>query len=553
MSFLRGALFIVILLCSFTYARGNDKAYLDSLFARYSGYYSGAAEKAAVNSDINPKLGKCGTILALQIKDNFFSFTEDQQAVIKKINSRPDCDTSIVSPLGYFRIHFYSKGSLTPKYSVDELAKALDSSYNFEVNYLRYPPPPGDDTSGGDNLYDVYLTSTGNYGITFPETALYPGSDLCRSYIAIENSFAGMPIAAIDAARVTAAHEFQHAIQFGNYGSNEALHFFMEVTATSMEEFVFDSINDYFTYLKSYFSNSWHRFNRFKKGEDGYQLAIWNIFQKEKYGYDIIKREWELARQCPTVEAIDKALKEYNTSFAEAYNEFGLWCWFTNYRAVKGKFFPDAGYYPLLNPLTQLEFNGSSLSVNLEVFPASNNPVMIINRGALDTLTIMITNGDVAAAAKELDTIYYKSSFAIAGHLFEGAKKISSRYYSNLSANSSVWIQGEILNNKINEGNIAELPLVYNPFPVPFSYKSNSLLYFPITNSDAGVAELNIYTSSMSRVYNGTPAIVKYFDKKVVCWNALDNSGSKLSSGVYIYTIKTANNLLKGKCVLISD
>lgn len=553
MSFLRGALLIVFITGVFGFAQNTNKAFLDSLFNRYAWHNLREGEKAVVKINENGKPGKCGTALALQIKDNFLNFTEVQQSVIKHINARPDCDSSIVSPQGYFRVHFYTKGFYVPKYSVDELAQALDSSYNFEVNYLHYPPPPGDDTAGGDNLYDVYLTATGDYGVTIPEKTLFEGSDLCRSYIAINNNFDGMTTAPIDAARVTAAHELHHAIQLGNYGSRPELRFFMEVTSTSMEDFVFDSVNDYFNYLKSYFYNSWHRFNRFKNGEDGYQLAIWNIYQKERYGYEIIKREWELAKQLPPIEAINKALQESNSSFAEAYNEFGLWCWFTNYRTVNGKYFPDARNYPLLKALAQLDFNGNRLSLNLEVFPASNNPIVIINSAALDTLTVLLTNGDVAGAVKEVDTVYYKSTFTLAGHLFEGAKKISNRYYSNITANSSAWFQGEILNNKIIEGNITELPWVDNPFPVPFSYKSHNMLYFPITNADAGVAELNIYTSSMSRVYSAVPLISKYFDKKVVAWNALDNYGGKLSSGVYIYTIETANNLLKGKCVLIND
>ena len=57
----------------------------------------------------------------------------------------------------------------------------------------------------------------------------------------------------INAARVTVAHEFHHAIQLGNYSYRDSDLFFYELTSTSMEEFVFNSVNDYYNYLTDYF------------------------------------------------------------------------------------------------------------------------------------------------------------------------------------------------------------------------------------------------------------------------------------------------------------
>ncbi|MCG6912509.1 hypothetical protein LJE86_01175, partial [bacterium BMS3Abin03] len=100
---------------------------------------------------------KCGSGLFNSVRLNLNRFTPKQQIEIAKHLQRPDLQTSIVSQSGIFRIHFDTTGSGVPAYSSSlspygnalEVSKALDSAYNFEVNYLGYPPPPNDNGQGG--------------------------------------------------------------------------------------------------------------------------------------------------------------------------------------------------------------------------------------------------------------------------------------------------------------------------------------------------------------------------------------------------------------------
>ena len=57
--------------------------------------------------------------------------------------------------------------------------------------------------------------------------------------------------------------------------------FFYEITSTAMEEFVYDSVNDYYAYMPSYFLSPQKAFAE----NDGYNLAIWNIYLKENFGF----------------------------------------------------------------------------------------------------------------------------------------------------------------------------------------------------------------------------------------------------------------------------
>ncbi len=211
---------------------------------------------------------KCGFGTIADVKTHFDSFTPEQQNSINQVLSRPELQTNKVSPSGIFRIHYDTTGNYVPDYfngikntiqlSVDSLAIAFDSSYNYEVNILGYDAPPSDGTEGGDGLYDVYIKPVNGYGYTEPVK-------LGPTYIVVDNKM-NFYTKGIHAARVTAAHEFHHAIQVGSYSDNTSGNrYYFEITSTAMEEFVYDSVNDYYGYLLGYFNKPDKRFTYFVK------------------------------------------------------------------------------------------------------------------------------------------------------------------------------------------------------------------------------------------------------------------------------------------------
>jgi hypothetical protein len=329
----------------------------------------------------------------------------------------------------------------------------------------------------------------------------------------------------------------------------------MELTSTSMEEFVYNSVNDYYQYLSSYFENPARCFSKFvSDGRYGYDVAIWNLYQKKKFGYDIIKREWELTRNYNAMEAIDRALQENNSTFVEAYNEFGLWCYYTNYRSIPGEYFDEAEKYPLITPFYQIEFDSPSKSIAFNACAASNNYLLCTNTPNLDTLMFIITNGDVKGAIENQDKVIYPWVYKICSYNFDGSKKLSSNYFSKLTTNNSVWCDARLLNGKIASGNDSTLAAgIDYPFPSPFSYKKNVNIIFPINNMDIGVVDIYIYNAAMLQVYSSSQIMSKFIDKKVVKWNARDDSGKKLGTGVYVYVLKTAKNTIKGKLVIVNE
>ena len=408
-------IYFVLLLLSISnlYAGNLSTTKLDSL---YNLYVSGRANSQAQQPAASTEYIKCGFGLVSLIRENINSFSTEQQNVLKKLLQRPTEDASIVTPGGFFRIHYNTSGSDMPRYftdptksdaeiikmSLDSLAVALDSSYNFEVGYLGYPPPPPDNGEGGDDLYDIYVINMGSdYGVTNFE---FPDGGKGPSYMEIDNDYSYFPTKGINAARVTVAHEFHHAIQLGNYIFRSSDRFFYELTSTSMEEFVFNTINDYYNYLSDYFFSPNKAFAKY----DGYELAPWNLFLKSKYGYDIIKKQWELMPKMRALLAIQNSLVDEGTTFGKEYNEFGIWTYFTGYRANLSptKHFDEGKNYPLLKAFTTITFNSSLKAIKVNAMATSDYLINFVNPDNADTLSAIITNGDYNSGIDSLNKLF---------------------------------------------------------------------------------------------------------------------------------------------------
>jgi len=507
---------------------------------------------------------KCTFGIEAEVRLGIKSFSPAQQKVLKALLERPVLDTSVVSPSGFFRIHF-NKTTDAPKYDINELAKAFDSSYAFEVNYLGFLPPPRDLGNGGDDKYDVYVVSMhGNYGGTTPEEEISSGSDTFYSYIEMDNSFVGYPTTGIAAAKVTAAHELHHAIQMGNYilrssGDQFLDAFFYELTSTSMEEFVFDDVNDYYYYLKSngYFNFTDEAFGSTSHNYSGYNLAIWNIFLKDKFDYSIIKRQWELMKSYRALEVIDRSLIERQSSFLDAYKEFGLWTFYTNYRAVPGLFFDEAAKYPPIKPFMTVNYSGSETPVQLNTVVTSTSYLKVVNslNSKSDTLYFVLSNFELESGINDLSKTLH-ASITLGTEMQDGFTKLAEGYYLLFSAdNPYLWKNSSIINNIVISDSQKVYAVTEAPFPSPYRYGKSNFLKIPFVGSFNEEVSLKVYSISMDMVYD--KELILYRDplkgEAVVEWNGLNNKNEKLASGVYIYFIKSQERTALGKLVIVNE
>jgi len=289
------------------------------------------------------------------------AMTASQRAQADAILARPTdvggdklfCDTTChyvtlpaASPTvsnSHFVVHYRSGsgiGNVTDTATPAQAQLTADtmlSVYNTEVGRLGFNAPRSDAGVGSgsgnpDSRIDIYLGNLGQYGI-YGYCATDPHASTTTktsAYCVLDNNFASTKFhgaAPINSLRVTAAHEFFHAIQFG-YNVRQP-RWFMEGTAVWMEDEVYPSINDYYQYLTSSpillptlpftYNGQYTVYGDF---------ALYKFLQTKFHDRGFVKKMWNQVSSHPTMSAmtsLKKVLKSHHSSLHKMLPVFGLW------------------------------------------------------------------------------------------------------------------------------------------------------------------------------------------------------------------------------------
>ena len=553
---------LILLMSSKILPQELSKVELDSLYNLFT-FIKGvnASDKLQKQFQENPAITKCGMELVYTLSQNLTNYSIEQQQILSKILERPQSQTSTVSPGGFFRVHYDLTGNNALGYDLNLLLQALDSAYNFEINFLGYPAPPSDGAEGGDDKYDIYVQNlAGLYGYTQFETKVTESR--WTSFMVIDNDYVGYYSTGINGARVTVAHEFHHGIQGGNYaptGSNSPFRnsdvFYYEIASTAFEEFVFDDVNDYYAYMPSYFQNPETAMSL----NDGYNLAIWNIYLQNNFGFDILKRQWELIPGNDALKAIAISIDENGSTFGNELNKFGIWTYFTNSRNIyPNEYFEEASNYPLITPTATLSFTPPSDVYNMTIAPVANYFLRINLPSSDGVFYSIITNSDYQKTATQ--TLPF--TFSIYQDTVNGEKVINDFYSVSFDKDGvPFWNNAGILNNIVVYGDSSystpNLEGETFAYPVPYRKSSSGNIRMAF-QGDAAVGDevdLNIYSSGVELYYSGVKTISSAYskDSKKYYEIVLDKADVDFSSGVYIYVIKSGEDIFKGKLVIFND
>lgn len=195
---------------------------------------------------------------------------------------------------------------------------------------LGWPLPPSDRGAGGTAQFDVYLEDVGQqglYGYCAPEH-LVPGErNVASSYCVLDNDFTEFPLPPAPSMRVTAAHELFHAVQFGLDAREDG--WFLEATATWMEEQVTDDVDDNRQYLRhGQLGDPRTPLDTFDSGLGSY--GNWIFFQRlaQRFGVDAVRKVWHRAdghrgrRNDISVHAIKRFVTSRGVSWPRFYADF---------------------------------------------------------------------------------------------------------------------------------------------------------------------------------------------------------------------------------------
>ena len=379
---------------------------------------------------------KCGTPAVVRFQDNYDKLDKmmlKSLGVMLQTRPGPMSDT-LDSPGGHFRIHYTTTGpdaiySGIPGY-VDSLAAIFDHVYDYMINDLGYPAPPsdGDYNGGGDGRYDIYVLdfNVSAYGLTYKDSIFEAPSLQATAFMEFENDFQeidaykvqGDPYRPLDAARVTAAHEFFHFVHFGmdHTETQQVLtkvvgSAWLEMSAVWMEEEIYDDVNDYYYYLPTFFAQPWASIAQFWTESDlhPYASVVYPLYLTQKYDRDVIRAVWEhcvlLGSGPDYLEALEDVIDSVGTStnFAHSFAEFAIWNYFTGSRAnlaPEGYSYEEASFYDQFRP-------NKSDSEMFVIDSYQDTTLVFFNENYLNPYH----NGAFYMSLRELQTIGYDTTY----------------------------------------------------------------------------------------------------------------------------------------------
>lgn len=499
-----------------------------------------------------------------------------------------------------FRIHYVTGGqhASTLTYAT-QISTILEEVWTKEVTQLGWRAPKSDEAAtpngGGPNngaKFDVYLGNTGTDGIYGYCATDVPQSTTDQySYCVLDNDFgAGQfpgPVNGLNAARVTAAHEFNHAIQF-SYDVTDDM-WMLEAIATWMEDQVYDDVpnstyNDSYQYLAASSlatpntpADTWNFFTGFHYGQ-----FIWMRYIHERFGSpDIIRSIFEKTAEPGfySTKSIETVLAAQTPSadFASSFAEFAAWNtsprtfyeeganYETEVTPVRSKSFPSMmGTAPLGGSFSNVDHLTSrsvgfrpgatvapgdqiTLSVDLGTAPMNRAKVVLLSGATKDIRDIPLTSGKghltVPFGDKtEVVLVMANGSNVMAGCNLDGGQPGDNSCGGNpVDENKTFKYAGVIGTTPAPPGGPAGASLVGDWKVAPAIFTPNKDGRKDTTKASWKLSEdaevtLSVFkgTAYVGSFYVDTPLMA---GKHSRVWNGIKPNGKKAAAGTYTFRL----------------
>src|SRR3954469_16817774 len=226
---------------------------------------------------------------------------------------------------------------------VETMDSVFEHVYAVENVELGWRPPTSDgnrgcasgapaNCPGKTDVYIKEIGSQGIYGYAAPDPEQRSFSQ--AAYLVMDDDYnatqfpryEGDPLQPME---VTAAHEYNHVLQFGYDTAQDTWMF--ESTATWMEDRVYTDVNDYVQYLTPWKTMSSVPLTYFAPGDDPlnvkvYGDVVWNRWIQTHYGDNAIRDAWAASRSTTPKDfapgAYTAALQKRGSSFYSSFSTF---------------------------------------------------------------------------------------------------------------------------------------------------------------------------------------------------------------------------------------
>jgi hypothetical protein len=523
-------------------------------------------------SDIYTDNHKCGFPIVLNASNpsNPEMFYKLESYYVK----RDSLDLSIMSPSGHFKIHYTLMGidaiptydrnqNLIPDY-LEFVSNSFDRAWEIEIDSLGFRPPPDID-GNSRSVYPVECRLLSVYGSTIwnPETDEIhnlPGINYVTTVEINTNfSFVYYPTAKDDIERdsmaiaITAAHEFNHALQCGYrlWPENSFFYdiWFIESSATFMEEVVASEVNDYLNYLPAYFDHTSFPLDESSGDLSDYGKVVFEIMLGKFYGNDITRKVWVGIVEQRARPALERVLQSEGSSLPRQMVNLATWLYYTGEdRFIPGQYFPDAALFPEVdfipadtigpNAQTVLEDSLPRLAFQWYESPYQSSQSI---KALLQVLQGSSASDLSAVYIDVLSKSYYQipasTSFNLPFQLIPDILPFAA---------VSTGVEDQLQKYRLLTRSLqtaAESEFVVFPQPFVLSEHQAYLTFKNVPHS----AQIFIFSSNgrlLQTLRNESQFPYIY-------WDLSTNQGKTIGSGVYLYRLKTDNGEKNGKFIVI--
>jgi hypothetical protein len=336
-----------LLLPTMASAGGLDDFYLSRLVKQPSAQlFKAVVGEASGTASVD----RCLTPIYRSLKRDWAKLEPTTQKTLAKQVALPvlQGEATYGVPGGRFTIHFATTGVEVPDLTdansngipdwVETVAAVFEHVYDVEVTSMGYKSPPVEAPAVTYQVYLKNLAAQDTYGLTIDYFDLsFPpnGVTSVPTYIVIDAKMTSSNLTfdgtyePIQLLQVTAAHEFQHSIQFGyNYYFSP---WYAEATATWMEDEVYDTVNQLYTYLSGYLPYTGSvSLDSSSPLDSPYGRWIFDRYLAQRHSASMIKSVWVALdgkppvghNDIPMLPLIDTVLTANGSSLPEEFFSF---------------------------------------------------------------------------------------------------------------------------------------------------------------------------------------------------------------------------------------
>jgi hypothetical protein len=485
---------------------------------------------------------------------------------------------------------------------INRVADIFEDVWTVEVNNLGFIEPLVDNGRGGDDRLDVYLLNLGAgfFGFTVAD----PDSShtyQMPAFIEIDNDFVGTDYddslaAVLNAARVTAAHEFFHTVQYAydetefDYDNindpNSYKPWWLEASSTWMEDIVYDDINDYLNYLPFFFDVPHVGLGTFsyfgQAAFHPYGACVWPIYLSEKYGVDMIKALWE---GCATVpgynlpEVTDSLLRFQSSSLEKSFLEFAVWNTKIADYADPDSSYDEGALFPYFEASETVgHLSTSATPIGLVADPPEHLGVnyIVINTRYIDGgIGIDFNGADLTDAGWHAAVVGHRQAYSpwhdlevdpLSGsgtgelrgwnYYWDAVLVITvsgiTPYYNNYRYDGAVWydpsLVGEITGNRFKI--ISAFP---SPFVIDDQVREVNIRYSLDLRYDPGDVSLWVFNLAGERIREIEDIGSDFGPQTAAVWDGKNDNNEYVASGIYIVHLEGGGKSSSLKIAVVNN